>query len=628
MKVLDRLRVRVILFLFLFGISPLILASIIANTIIRNELTEHIKEELTEVEEKLSKKLETLIYFRWNDAVFYSKLPLIKDLSDNKKKSVFFKEVLKQYYPYSWLGLADEKGIIVASSDNESIGIDAGSSGWFKNAAIAKDVYVEDPHISQLSDKVLVVSFSVPVYSSEERFKGVLRTEIKMDAVVEDIKNIRVGKNGFVLLARGDGVVIADEKGAAAGLLTNVGNLNAFQKSKKGEKGVIRETDHNGIDSFISYSPLKGLLTMSGFEWHLLGIQSTKETYASLRRIAFIAVAVMLIGIAGIGLGSYFIAGGITYPIEKIVGVVEGVAAGDFSKEVDISAKGEIGLLIGSINQMIKAVRYRDAEVQTKARELTKLNEKLEMANIELRKTHAQLLRSGRLAAIGELSSKIAEDLHKPILNIIYNTQLTIKQINKISKALPPGLENCQGYIKAIEASSLTCKIMADNLLRFSKHEKTLFVPVDIKEVIEDAVSFINYRASITKIKIIKELAPSFPMIEANPLQLVQVMINIMLNAVEAMDEDGVLTIKGEADSRVVRITICDIGIGISEEDIGRIFEPFFTTKHKEDEAGLGLGLTIAQSIIKEHNGMISVESSSEGTSVAIELPVNPVGKS
>lgn len=622
MKVLDRLRVRVILFLFLFGISPLILASIITNVIIRSELTEHIKEELIEVEEKLSKKLETLVYFRWNDAVFYSKLPLIKDISDNKRKSVFFKEVLKQYYPYSWLGLTNEKGIITASSNDESIGIDAGSSGWFKNAAIAETVYIEDPHISQLSDGALVVSFSAPVYSSNDRFKGVLRTEIKMDAVVEDIKNIRVGRNGSVLLARGDGVVIADEKGAVAGLLTNVGNLNAFQMSKKGEKGIIRETDHNGIDSFISYSPLKGLLKMSGFEWHLLGIQSTKETYGSLRRIAFIAVAVMLIGIAGIGLGSYFIAGGITRPIEKIVDVVEGVAVGDFSKEVQISAKGEIGLLISSINQMIKAVRYRDAEVQTKARELTKLNEKLEMANIELRKTHAQLLRSGRLAAIGELSSKIAEDLHKPILNIIYNTQLTIKQINKISKVLPPGLENCQAYIKAIEASSLTCKIMADNLLRFSRHEKTLFVPVDIKEVIEDAVSFINYRMSITRIKIIKELMPSLPKIEANPLQLVQVMINIMLNAVEAMGEEGVLTIKGEADSRIVRITISDTGIGIPEEDIGRIFEPFFTTKHKEDDTGLGLGLTIAQSIIKEHNGMIIAESSSGGSCFTIELPV------
>ena len=367
---------------------------------------------------------------------------------------------------------------------------------------------------------------------------------------------------------------------------------------------------------------------MSGFEWHILAIQSAKEMKAPSRKVAYVTIAVILIGIAGIGFGSYFIAGGITNPIEKIVGVVEAVAGGDFSKEVDISAKGEIGLLISSINQMIKAVKYRDAEVQTKARELTKLNEKLEMANIELRKTHAQLLRSGRLAAIGELSSKIAEDLHKPILNIIYNTQLTIKQINKISKALPPGLENCQGYIKAIEASSLTCKIMADNLLRFSKHEKTLFAPVDIKEVIEDAASFINYRTSITRIKIIKELVPSFPMIQANPLQLVQVMINIMLNAVEAMGEEGVLTIKGEADSRIVRITICDIGIGIPEEDIGRIFEPFFTTKHKEDDTGLGLGLTIAQSIIKEHNGMISVESSSEGTSVAIELPVNPAGKS
>ncbi len=624
MKLLDKLRGRIILFLCLFGISPLVTASVITYTIISYEHTEHTKEELLEIENKLSRRLETLIYFKWNNTILYSKLPLIKDSADNKKRSALLKEVIKQYYSFSWLGLTDENGVIIASSNDEHIGVDAANSGWFKKGTLANPAYAEEPHISEFSDGVSVVSFSAPVFNSAKRFSGMLHAEVKTDVLVEDMKNIGIGKSGSVLLARGDGVVVADEKGAVAGFHTNVGNLNAFQKAKKGEKGIIREIDHNGIESFISYVPLKGLLTMPGFEWYLLATQSTKETHASSKRIAYVAIAVILIGIGGIGVGSYFIAGGITHPIEKIVGVVQGVAAGDFSKEVDVSAKGEIGMLVGSINQMIKAVKYRDAEVQTKARELTKLNEKLEMANIELRKTHAQLLRSGRLAAIGELSSKIAEDLNKPILNILYNTQLTIKQMNKISKLLPAGLENCQDYIRAIEASSLTCKIMAENLLRFSRYEKTIFIPVDIKEVIEESVGFISYRISHAKIKIVKELAPSFPKIEANPLQLVQAMINIMLNAVEAMGEEGALTIKGEADNRIARITICDTGIGIPEEDIERIFEPFFTTKDKEDDAGLGLGLTIAQSIIKEHNGMISVKSSSEGTIFIIELPVNP----
>ncbi|MBI5181037.1 MAG: cache domain-containing protein, partial [Nitrospirae bacterium] len=202
MKAFDKLRVRVILFLFLFGISPLTFAGIISYAIISKEFTEHIKEELAEIEGKLSKRLETLIYFRWNDTILYSKIPLIKDGADNKKKSAFLKEVLKQYYPYSWLGLTDERGIIVACSNNENIGLDAGNSGWFKKGMYAEPAYAEEPHISQLSDGILVVSFSVPVYSSGGRFKGVLHTETKMDAVVEDIKNIRVGRSGSVLLVR------------------------------------------------------------------------------------------------------------------------------------------------------------------------------------------------------------------------------------------------------------------------------------------------------------------------------------------------------------------------------------------------------------------------------------------
>ncbi len=622
MKVFYKLRDRIILFLFLFGIVPIIFAGIITFTIISSEYENRVKEELAEVEEKLSKRLETLIFFRWNDAVFYSKTPVIKDGTDNKKKSDFFKEVMKQYYPYSWLGLTNENGIIVASTNDENIGLDAGGSRWFKKGMYAEPAHAEEPHISQISDGILVVSFSVPVYNSKRRFKGVLHTEMKVNAVVDDIKNIKIGTAGSVLLVRGDGIVIADENGAVAEPFTNVGILNAFQMAKSGGRGVIREIDHKGIDSYISYAPLKGLLAKAGFEWHLLAIQSVKEIDATAKKVAYSTIAVIFIGIAGIGFGSYFIARGITNPIEKIVAVVEAVAGGNFSKEVDVPAKGEIETLVSSINQMIKAVKYREIEVQTKARELTKLNEKLEMANIELRKTHAQLLRSGRLAAIGELSSKIAEDLNKPILNILHNTQLTIKQMNKVSKQLPAGLESCRDHIRAIESSSLACKIMAENLLRFSKHEKTNFIPVDINEVIEEALGFINYRINATMIKVVKDLAPFFPMIEANPLQLVQAMINLMLNAVEAMGEDGVLTIKGEADSRIIKITICDTGIGISPEDIERIFEPFYTTKNREGSAGLGLGLTIAQSIIKEHKGMIIVESSSEGSRFAIELPV------
>ena len=99
-----------------------------------------------------------------------------------------------------------------------------------------------------------------------------------------------------------------------------------------------------------------------------------------------------------------------------------------------------------------------------------------------------------------------------------------------------------------------------------------------------------------------------------------------MLNAVEAIGNEGVLSIKGRNDNGVIRITISDTGVGISKGDIGRIFEPFFTTKDRQSDPGLGLGLTIAHSIIKGHNGIITAESSSRGSNFIIELPVkNPV---
>lgn len=626
MEARKKLRFKIIILLFSFGIIPLVVSVFFTYKIVSAEFAEHVQEELTEIESKISRRLETLIFFRWNDTILYSKLPLIKDEADNKNKSVFFKEVLKQYYPFAWLGLTDENGIIIASSHDESRGINAGSSDWFKKGKEADSVYVKEPYNSDISEGIPVISFSAPVYSSTGRFRGVLHTEVKMDAVAEDIKNIRIGKSGSVILVRGDGIVIADKKGALSELLTNVGALKAFQRAKKGEKGIIREIDHNGIDSFISYLPLKGLISAPGFELYLFGIQSVRDVYSTSNRIVYIVFIIVAIEIIVIAFGSFFIAGGITYPIENIVEAVKAVASGDLSKSVKVPARGEIGTLVDSINQMISAIRQRDAELQTKNRDLTRLNEKLEMANIELRKTQSQLLRSGRLAAVGELSAMVAEELNKPIEDILNNTQIVIKKIQEVSRALPPGLAGCEGYIKAIETASITCKVMAGNLLRFSRQEESELQPVNIRELIEEAMGFIDYKTSSTKIKIVKEVEPSLPKIQANPLQLVQALINIMLNAVEAMGNEGVLSIKGRNDNGVIRITISDTGVGIPKGDMGRIFEPLFTTKDRQSDPGLGLGLTIAHSIIKGHNGMITVESSSRGSDFIIELPVkNPV---
>ena len=134
---------------------------------------------------------------------------------------------------------------------------------------------------------------------------------------------------------------------------------------------------------------------------------------------------------------------------------------------------------------------------------------------------------------------------------------------------------------------------MAGNLLRFSRQEESELQPVNIRELIEEAMGFIDYKTNNTKIKIVKEVEPFLPKIQANPLQLVQALINIMLNAVEAIGNEGVLSIKGRNDNGVIRITISDTGVGISKGDIGRIFEPFFTTKDRQSDPDSGSALPL-----------------------------------
>ncbi|MGD9652599.1 MAG: ATP-binding protein [Candidatus Dadabacteria bacterium] len=248
---------------------------------------------------------------------------------------------------------------------------------------------------------------------------------------------------------------------------------------------------------------------------------------------------------------------------------------------------------------------------------------KLEKTNVELKDMQTQLVHAEKMSAIGQLAAGVAHEIRNP-LNIIEGARyyLSTYMVNE------ENAETVGEYLDYIKQEIDRTNRLIDSLLKFSKAEPPYFEKVDINAVIDNVVILVRKQLSDNNVNLSTKLDPGIPMIMADPNQLWQVFINIILNAIQAMPKGGSLVVEtslgysdsGPAPSRNVCITFEDTGVGIANEDITRIFDPFFTKK----DMGTGLGLSIAYKIIEKHSGRIIVSSEKDkGTVFTIELPAN-----
>lgn len=226
-----------------------------------------------------------------------------------------------------------------------------------------------------------------------------------------------------------------------------------------------------------------------------------------------------------------------------------------------------------------------------------------------------QLVQSGKMAAVGTLTSGIAHELNNPLNNI----GLTIEALLDDLDSYPPAEQRRmldQAYTQ-VERASTTVR----NLLDFTRKDRSAFTRVTVKSVVDTALRLVGNEAMIAGVECDTRVDPDVA-VRGNPHDLQQVLVNLLLNAIQAMPEGGTIRVEAEveADEERVRIVVADTGEGIEPEHVDEIFDPFFTTK--EPGRGTGLGLSVSHSIIEQHGGRITVASApGEGTTFTIRLP-------
>lgn len=254
--------------------------------------------------------------------------------------------------------------------------------------------------------------------------------------------------------------------------------------------------------------------------------------------------------------------------------------------------------------------------IQAIARKLALIIERKEAAE-KMKLLQEQFRHADRLATIGELTAGIAHEINEPLGNILGFAQLAIK--NNLPQETKLDLE------KIIKAS-LNAREIIKQLMYFSHQMPQRFENLDLNHIIKEAMYFLESRCPKENIIISYSLAEKLPLIIADAIQLNQVVVNLVVNAIQAMPEGGKLTLSTFSNSKFVTLTIEDTGLGISEDIKQDIFKPFFTTK--EIGSGTGLGLSVVHGIVAAHKGEIKVESEKgKGTKFEIKFPATNIQK-
>ena len=302
----------------------------------------------------------------------------------------------------------------------------------------------------------------------------------------------------------------------------------------------------------------------------------------------------------------------INQPLKRLLTQTEKIAEGNLESAVEITSTDEIGELGAAFNIMTENLKKARAELEDWGKTL---EGKVEERTRELNKLQNQLVRSEKLASLGELVAGIAHEINNPLTGILVFTSLLSNDAK-----LHPALKN---DLETIVRETERCATIVRGLLEFSRESIPQKNWSSLNGIMDAALMLVRHQSMFQDIEIVKDYDESLPDVLADHNQVEQVFVNILLNAGQAMHYGGKLTITSgvTTDGGSVFVTIADTGSGIPEEILSRIFDPFFTTKENK---GTGLGLSISYGIINNHGGTIEVQSTiGWGTTFTISLPVS-----
>ncbi len=358
----------------------------------------------------------------------------------------------------------------------------------------------------------------------------------------------------------------------------------------------------------------------------VLGVLDTNVSLAAMdaavasherRTLVFTGAALLIVSL----LTSWLIWLTVHKPVRKLTKATRAVAQGNLDYVLPEASQDEIGSLAVSFNVMTQELKKAQAENRQWTQTLEgRVHRKTE----ELERAYRSLTQSEKMASLGKLAAVVAHEINNPLAGILTYSKLVSRMADK-GLGDEQRLADAKKYMQIIEGESRRCGGIVKNLLTFARQTPINPQKNDLNAIIERCLLLLGHQMTLQSVELQKQLDPNLPALFCDASQVQQVLLVIMMNAVEAMPHGGRLGIESSFDveERMGRVVVRDDGPGIPPEVLSHIFEPFFTTK--EEGKGTGLGLPIALGIVQQHGGNIEVNSTPQtGTAFTVPLPEEP----
>jgi two-component system NtrC family sensor kinase len=355
---------------------------------------------------------------------------------------------------------------------------------------------------------------------------------------------------------------------------------------------LVTSTPFAGAEADSAYMPIADF---RGSIVGMLGIGTREDVYGEIwRRTSLLFTTIIAGGMAFGFLMAWFFSVTLTRPLKELAAGMARVADGELDLEVRVDSGYELGRLSQAFNVMVRGVQERDRRL----REAT--SEKLSQVEKQV--------------SVGRLAAGVAHEINNPMTAILSLSMM-------LRKSLPPE-DPRRTDLDIVVTETQRCREIVRHLLDFAQERPPEKRIVDVNEVMRETLSLTARYEALSLARVDVRLAERPLLVDADPKQIQQVFTNVILNAAEAQQPGGTITIVTgeESTGGLVTVKVVDTGKGIPRECLNRVFEPFFTTKGRGQ--GTGLGLSVSLGIVQKHGGAIDIESEPErGTTVTITLP-------
>ncbi len=615
----KRISHKFLMVIMMVSLTPIVIMGICVNILVSEIITRSAVSQVTKIAEDHSRHLDTLLQERLQDLSVFSKLPGIRDTVSAFGSITESTTQLDEY-----LSLLNETLVTISSKSQSyegfSIILRDGSVLWStqtytrdfpesrQDDVIERTLDSASPVFGTLcsgKDQKWHVQVWSKIQSRDGRPFAFLVAALDLSRTVDPIvaNCVGMGETGETFMVDGQGRIISESR-----FLNRADTLGGSFDSAGIRSAVGQKNQTATYINHLGREVIGSSMWLPAYGWGVVAEVGKDEIRGPLGSIRTLSFLLALLASMVCFFMALIVSRRVAAPINTVANAASRISEGELEQRISFSSPDEVGVLAESFNVMAR-------RVSSLIRSLRERETLLQHAYDDLVVTQDQLVQSEKMAAIGELVTCIAHEMRNPLSSVRLNLEILNVELEKDAMLT----EHCR---LALDQTA-QLERMFSGLLDYSKPLVLHKSSVSVEELIRKSIHQLRSEISAREIQIVEQTRRALPHVQADADMIVQVLVNLMKNAVETSLPGGRIAVGIDVEETGVRkmvvVSITDFGTGIPARSLPKIFEPFFSTKSE----GTGLGLCVVKKIIDMHRGLILVTSEEgRGTTTRVGLPV------